>query len=406
MWYTVEHTLIDALCEHSMRSDRRIILPIFLTLVAILAGCRQLPTLAILDQRTTNAIPLREIFEEQTEERLLLEKTARLDVDGDGVDEWIVFYRFDPYQNIQWANTPVHGIVYDALPCDPPVIREYRLPTPANDYLSEGAISVELQEVLREPGKSGSVPELVVFGGGEVKTLTFYRFFDNRTNFCEPVQEGQRGFFLLGFFRAISIVRDGTTIITKDRTVFERSQLAIKKIYRPREDPSVGQTYLQPDGRLVPPSEQTVDFRFDLPNDPRDSPYPEKTVATFYLALGSQNDLARSFLTEELQSGFETGTGLPIPVSQVGRVLIYSLSYTPDVAAEKRREDRHVEVVAAAVDKQGRLYPPRRLRWRLVGVPIPQRQDCEWRMAELVSVTTASSTDIPPGVARVVGPDS
>jgi len=389
-----------------MRTDGRITLLIFLVLVTILAGCRQRPALAIFEQKTSSAIPFREIFEDRTSDRFHVEKMVRLDVDSDGADEWVVFYRFDPYETSQWANTPVHGIVYDALVCDPPVIREYKLPTPANDYLSEGGISVTLEEVLKEAGKSGAVPELVVFGGGEAQTLTFYRFLDNRTNFCQPVEPGQRGFVLLGFFRATAISRNGATVITKDRTVFERSQLSIKKTYQPREDPSVGQTYLQANGRLVPPSEQTVDFRFDLPQDPRDSPYPEKSVATFYLALGSQNSKARSFLTDELQPGFETGTGLPIPVSQVGRVLIYSLSYTPDVNAERRREDRYVEVVVAAVDKGGTLYAPRRLKWRLVGVPIPERQDCEWRMAELVSVSALGPSEVPPVLASAGGPGS
>lgn len=378
--------------------DGRLLLLLCLVLAATLTGCQPRSALALFEQKTTNAVPFREIFEERRDDRFRLAETVRLDVDSDGEDEWVVFYRFDRYETGQWANTPIHGVVYDALVCDPPIIREYRLPAPDNDYLSEAGISATLEEVLAEPGKSGSVPELVVFGSGEAQTLSFFRFFDNRTNFCDPPPEGQRGFVALGFFRATAISRDKAIVVTKDRTVFERSQLAIKKTYQPRDDPSVGQTYFQPNGLLVPPSEQTVDFRFRLPEDPRDSPYPEKSVATFYLALGRDNAKARSFLADELQAGFETETGLPIPASQVGRVLIYSLSYVPDVEAERRRDDRFVEVVVAAVDKQGNRLPPRRLRWRLVGVPIPERQDCEWRMAELVSVSALAPGEIPPAV--------
>lgn len=383
-----------------MRPNPRVVIGIPILLAAILAGCgRQLSSLPLLNQKNERAIPFAEIYEERFRDNFKLEKTERLDVDGDGDDEWLVFYRFDPYETGNWANTPVHGIVYDAVPCEVPVIEEYRLPTPDNDYLSEGRIRVTLDDILAEPGKSGGIDELVVFGDGNVKTLSFYRFFDRRTNPCRRIEEGERGFQLLGLFRAnASIERDGKVVVTKDRTVLERSQLAIQKKYLPREDLTIGETYLQPNGQLVFPAEQTVAFTFGLPEDPRDSPYPEKSVATFYLALGVNNEKAKSFLTDELQPAFENTTGLPIPVSQISHVLIYSLSYTPDPEAERAREDRFVEVVVAAVNKQGIRQAPRRVRWRLAAVPIPDRQDCEWRLAELVSVTAAVPEE-PPAVA-------
>lgn len=395
MWYTRRDNFGARGLIARMHLTGRHVVFILIIIATLLSGCGR-PALALFRDERQDVIEFKELFEERYGDRYKLETVQRINVDADGDDEWIIFYRFDQYESGQWANTPIHGIVYDAIPCELPLIEGYRLPAPANDYLSEGGISISLEDVLAEPGKSGGTSELVVFGGGSVQTLTFFRFFDRRTNPCLPVEEGQRGFTSLGFFRAnAGIQRNGKTIVTKDRTVLERSQLSIQKSYLPREDLSVGETYFEPDGRPVAPREQSVAFTFGLPQDPRDSPYPEKSVATFYLALGSNNDKARSFLVDPLQPAFETSTGLPIPASQVGHVLIYSLSYTPDPEAERLRQDRFVEVVAAAVDKNGNRQPPRRLRWRLMGVPIPERQDCEWRMAELVSVTALGPDESP-----------
>lgn len=363
-----------------------------------LAGCR-ISISNPIGGTSSGSISFEEIFEHRTDDQYRVELSTALDVDEDNEDEWLVLYRFDPMEGNSWANAPIHGVMYDAVRCnDVPKIREYELPTPDNDYLSEGGLSVTLQDVLDGATKADQFPnELVILGPkAQLTNLAIYRFYDRRGSPCQPVDESERGFKLLGFFRANAGVwregERGSIIVTKDRTVFERSQLAVRKTYTPKSDPTWGQSYLQPNGRLYPPDEQTVDFTYSLPRDPRDSPYPEKSVATFYLALGNRNEKSQSFLADPLQGSFPTG--LQLQPDDIGRVLIYSLSYTPNVDAERRREERIVDVVVAAVDKQGNRQTPRRIRWKLTGVPIPERQDCEWRLTELVSVTTLSPAEV------------
>jgi hypothetical protein len=56
----------------------------------------------------------------------------RIDTDGDGFNEWVVFYRFD----LQDGRSPVQAVVYDNDRGSPPVIFPYALRPHDRDYLS------------------------------------------------------------------------------------------------------------------------------------------------------------------------------------------------------------------------------------------------------------------------------
>ncbi|MGH2544219.1 MAG: hypothetical protein ACRDIB_15590, partial [Ardenticatenaceae bacterium] len=320
----------------------------------------------------------------------------------------LVFYRYDPYQTEDWENTPIQGIVYDAIPCDPPTIHNWHIPSPDNDYLGEGStIEATMEDWLASTDPREIEGELVVLSKGAATTLSIYRFHDYLDNPCKPVDDTLQGFTLLGFFRANGRIvwnEESKTVTTYERTVYERSQMAIRSVYAPRDTPA-GQTFIGETGTTIQAQEQTVDFMFGQPASPLDSPYPEKAVAAFFLALGSQgdNERARTYLADELKAAFyERPWGLDLTPDQLNRVLIYSISYSPDPQAEKAREDRQVTALVVPVDQNNQRLEPRRLTWRLVGIPIREKpEDCEWRLAELLGIEPG----VTPGLGNLLPAD-
>lgn len=337
-------------------------------------------------------IDFRDIFESRRGDQMQIQRTVELNIDNDRDEEWLVLYRYDPTQRQDWENTPIQGIVYDAIACDPPIIHNWRLPFPDNDYLGEGeTIRAYTADWLASNESGAATNELIIDGPGPANTLSIYRFRDQLQNPCARPDDSKQGFSLLGFFRSNGpITWDETTrtITTFQRTSFERSQLAIRSTYRPVDRAGV-ESFLGDNGRTKNPDEQSIDFLYSQPTSPLESPYPEKAVAAFYLSLGTDrdNERARSFLTEELASEFENRPwGLDFNPSQIKRTLIYSISYTPDREAELAHRDREVTVLVAAVDQNNQRLPARRITWRLVGIPIQGEPDCEWRLAEIKSV--------------------
>lgn len=375
---------------------------LLLLLVIVLAGCSLVPG-------SGGAIRFDEIFEERRENENRVVKSEELDADGDGQDEWLVFYEFDPFEEEPWDNAPIKAVIYDALPCDPPILHTWRLPIPDNDYLGEGdRIDAFTQNWLDSADPGVATEELIIHGPGPANTLSIFRFDNDQPNFpCAPLDPNLQRFNLLGFFRADGRILwdvqaneetgEVTTLITTyRRTAYERSQLAIKSVYAPRQTPQ-GETYLDAQGETIAPQEQTVAFMFGTPAIPLDSPYPEKAVAAFYLALGIDNEGAQRFLTEELAAQFDQRTwGLDIPPSELSRVLIHSISYTPDVNEELAHLEREVTVVVVPVNQNNQQLAPRRLTWRLRGFVVDNPEDCEWRLAELLGV------EVTPGLGQLM----
>ncbi|MBA3532027.1 MAG: hypothetical protein H0T73_08925, partial [Ardenticatenales bacterium] len=213
-----------------------------------------------------------------------------------------------------------------------------------------------------------------------------------------PPDESKQGFTLLGFFRTNGPVSDPIrasetdppVVTTYQRTTYERSQLAIRSVYIPRES-DIGETFMDANGRMLQPQEQSVDFLYGYPRSPTDSPYPEKAIAAFYLGIGtdpSKTDLhPENYLSDELKPSYSQNSwGLGLTPDLISRVLITSISYTPDREAELAHLRREVTVVVSPVkNENNQRQPPRRITWELVGIPIPGEQDCEWRLDKITS---------------------
>lgn len=368
-----------------------------LLLVLFVTGCGSTPIAG------TGQIRFREIFDSQ---ELSIENTQRLNLDHDSDNEWMVLYRYDETQN-GWGNTPVQGIVYDAAPCEPPLIHNLLLPFPNNDYLGEGRNNVDGRMIvsdldrLKTSDPNEAPNELLIYDRGPVETLSIYRLNDQEQNPCKGPDPDKRKFNLHGFFRANGFIdweeptdTEPLTIRTYERTSYERSQLAIRSTYKPISNTSTNhnETFIVPGTeRTIAPIERSIDFLYGQPASPQDSPYPEKSVAAFYLSLGQDNERARSFLHNPPdEATFEDTSekwGLEIPPSQIQKVLIYSITYEPDIAKERAHETRNVTVKIQVVGQNGKKYDPRIVTWEVLGVPITEGDlDCEWRLKEVTDV--------------------
>lgn len=342
-------------------------------------------------------IQFKEIFESRTSSNHIeVVDTYELDVDDDTYKEWVVLYRFDPTQGSgEWNNTPVQGMVYDAIACDPPLLYNWYLPIPDNDFLSEGSITAETEDLL-DGNNNVSTNELVINGPGPVNTWSIYSFRHNQKNGCQKPSHETEGFSLLGFFRSngpIQPEKEGDEplkVTTYQRSSYERSQLAIRSTYIAYSDTAKHQETFLVNGRLKSPDEQTIDFLYGQPESPQDSPYPEKAVAAFYLSVGQDNARASSFLygdPDEATFTSAPGWGLDLRPDQIDHVLIYSISYTPDVAKERAHQRREVKAVIKPIGTDGKALAPRTVTLEVLGVPIDGSEtDCEWRLKEITDV--------------------
>jgi hypothetical protein len=77
------------------------------------------------------------------QDNLAVSDIIRIDTDGDNFKEWVVFYQFD----LRGNSSPVKAMIYDNDRGNPPIIFPYALAPPHRDYLSEGKVSFELENI-------------------------------------------------------------------------------------------------------------------------------------------------------------------------------------------------------------------------------------------------------------------
>ena len=293
------------------------------------------------------------------------QKIQLLDADGDGKDEWIVFYKFDLVEEATGRKfSPIGGAVYNDDHGDPPVVFPYELHPPDRVYLGEQNCVAEVRDLIT----TNEGPELLVSNFAEeglVVDLSVFHWYDrDKGDLSKNPVEGQQGYECLGSFHGSGgITFDGSRVIVKERSQ-ERSQLSIKNIYDVR-----GSSYFQPGGKHVwPPVETSVEFTFGVPEDVAQSPYPEKVVLAFYLALGQNNPLAQTYLSEA--SGLKNSVGsinfgTAASGDQIQKVLVKRIIYTPNKEREERHEPVVITVSVASVTS-AREDPPRDVTWVVV----------------------------------------
>jgi hypothetical protein len=284
----------------------------------------------------------------------------RSDTDGDGFEEWVVFYRYDLQtgDGPQAALGPIRAAVYDIDRGNPPVIFPYPLRPPDRDYLSEAPdsrlIAFDLVDVTLDqngPDREDLL-ELMITNGD---TLAFFRFRENSAPWDFPRDTPPR-YQPIGYFQGsggVTFDSDTKQVTVIDRDEYDRSQLALRSIYALQGDSywaQVSDLGTDPASvALAAPIISTVDFFEEPPTDILDTEYPEKIVLGFYAAtcgdvddsLCIQSDTqeweVNSFLTGEALSEYEAGRpgyfGLP---SFAGNqdVSVSILRYYPQVELE------------------------------------------------------------------------
>ncbi|GAB4533609.1 MAG: hypothetical protein Kow0063_15780 [Anaerolineae bacterium] len=267
------------------------------------------------------------------------------DTDGDGKDEWVVFYQYD----LDDGRRPYWGVVYDFDRGDPLAIFPYRLLPPDRDYLSEGEIRLVLEDIVGA-GEAKPVPELMVYGrvpaskeaGGPIDTdLTIFRHIPNSFEWEFPRDEPRR-YQVIGAFRGDGGVRfnkEDKSVIVINRAGYDRSQLAIRNVYVLDQTRETYMSLEDPNQLAAPASSQVV-FAFGMPDDILSTPYPEKLVLGFYEMLAAKNPEIepREFLTGQAlieydrnnlaYFGFGEVSGR---MRDVNKVAVNLLSYAPFV---------------------------------------------------------------------------
>ena len=349
-----------------------------------------------------------------------LDYIHRLDTDWEDEpikEEWLAIYQYDVTAP---ENTPPRGpfgaAIYDFDDCRPPAILSYELVPVSYDYLAEDAIRYEgtadqqditVENIIpyKDPlsVKNGVLldrPEVIVFGRtrGVRTDLNIFRevgteldcraWQEWRTNHPQDAFPNPLRYENIGSFRGnYGVSRNGETVTVVDRSPFERSQITIKKQYRPQD----GTYYHEPGGQvLLDPVEASLGFG---PGEPDDIPgvyYPEKAVLAFYLNLTKDKDQlakAEGYLSPDAQAIYNIETdqfGLAMPRDKLARVLVRQIRYEPNVTAEQLHQAREVTVEVIGVDKDGNIdyTHPCQVTWGIVGLnnPAAQPYGCEWRL--------------------------
>jgi hypothetical protein len=209
----------------------------------------------------------------------------------------------------------------------------------------------------------------------------------------------------IGSFRGNERVElDGNVVTVVDRSPFERSQITIRRTYRPE-----GGSYFRPGEQvLVEPTEVTLALGQGLPDNVPQVYYPEKTVLAFYSLLGMDREdleVASGYLSPYAQQVYDIMSdpfGLSTDPDSVARarqkladVLIWEIRYEPNVEAERLHQDRDVTVKVVGVNERGEIdySHPCQVTWTVVGIEEPQAlpYGCEWRLESYWTTCTPSS---------------
>ncbi len=219
----------------------------------------------------------------------------RLDTDGDGFNEWLVYYQFDTNNATNWkqpcpGSAPMAAAIYDNDRGTPAILFPYKLQPPDRDFLGEGAISVDPQEIVPNYGVSttGEIPELIFKGYGSTQYMTIFKYQKNTEPWQPPTDDIPR-YQVLGSFSGTGGVvyrPEDKSVVVYDRGPFERSQLAIKYVYK-LHGAGANQTYMAEVGAptLSAPVSSSIDFGIPAPTDILRATYPEKIALAFYQAL-------------------------------------------------------------------------------------------------------------------------
>jgi hypothetical protein len=288
-------------------------------------------------------------------------RVDRLDTDGDGEIEWVVFYAFD--QPGPEAFTPIRAAIYDIARREPklPVIYPYHLQAPGWTYLGEGsdenAITAYVDDVVTVTELGSTYPdytdvaekEVIVRGYAGKQRVAIFQWRDNRPpdlrDRMDPsevllipnsvLRPTGQWYECLGMFEGslrVEVVKDRVTVWNRTG---DRSQFAAVYTYVPTNGPG---GYLDGNDNLIAPSASCIEFPFGVPSDVAQSPYPEKAVMAYLKTFMQEPDYGANWLTDNAQNKQEAEASLAMFVPEkapiVSGVCIKEVSYVPSQETE------------------------------------------------------------------------
>jgi hypothetical protein len=336
----------------------------------------------------------------------------RIDTDNakeEIAEEWFVFYRYDVYQPAEGQpQGPFGAAIYDYNGCRPPAILSYELIPVSYDYLGQDNATVAVANIVpyADPLSGGQDrPEIIVSGftRGAATDLNIFREVGVQLDcyqwqqwrathagdvFPNPIRYENVGSFRGNYLVSLS----GDTVTVYDRAPFERSQITVRKQYRPGSDG----TYFEPISQtLLAPVEFSLDFGAGRPSDIPQVYYPEKAVLAFYLSLGKDQkslDQAESYLSPTARNAYNIKTdpfGIAMPRTDLAQVLVWEIAYRPDIERERLHETRQVTAVVVGKDAVGHIDAAHscQVTWQVKGVENPSAlpYGCEWALESYTS---------------------
>ena len=291
-------------------------------------------------------------------------RTYRLDANRDSNQEWVVLYRFDLPSETEHDGSPIGGVVYQLDDSSPFVPIPYELRPQGGNYLCECECTAAMENVLF--GLPG--PELVVRDrcGGEIVRSSIFYWESNKEEYLPK-----------GHFSG-SRVEVELNSVTVDQRLPHRAQLALRQIYRPRDD----ETYYEPfeRGILVMPEKYELVFYQAQPEDVKRSPYPEKVVLAFYNHYSDDEQAAEYFTEtgwEQLEQCAAGRCGCTSARSEIARVWVTDLQpgeYTHSEGKSPGPNRTVFDFNVICEHQNGTLEDETFVRWYLV------RQGDRWRL--------------------------
>jgi len=291
-------------------------------------------------------------------------RTYRLDTNRDNNQEWVVLHRFDLPSETGHDGSPIGGVVYQPGESSPFVLTAYELRPQDGNYLCECECTAAMKNVLS--GLPG--PELVVRDRCDDKVIRSSIFY------WEP---NKKEYVPQGHFSG-SRVEVELNSVTVDQRLPHRAQLALRQIYRPRDE----KTYYEPFDRgiLVVPEKYELVFYQAEPEDVRRSPYPEKVVLAFYNHYTDDRQAAEYFTEkgwEQLEQCAAGRCGCASARGEIAHVRVTNLQpgeYTYSEGKSPGSDRAVFDFNVLCEHQNGTLEDETFVRWYLV------RQDDHWRL--------------------------
>jgi hypothetical protein len=322
-------------------------------------------------------VDLTEIFPEDLP---TIGQAQRLNVDGAGIKEWLVFYHIDLVDGNP-DGSPTAAAVYR-----PVLQRDGRVPPhliPALIWLpDQGYVCLYTCEADMLDAISGDPAgeELVIWDkrGDDTVGVAIFRWQADLETAGE--REGEKptkgGFVPLGHFRgdSIEVVRDSVKVIRKHR---DRSDLAAQEIYTPQ----FGRYYREqvrhvddPVVQLLSPQEAEIVFTPGPPENPAQVKLPEKLVLAFYQNFRDLGKI-QGYFTEAAWGTIgnrcpANDCGCTSRYEDVSRVMVKQLAYESNL-------NKTTKVVAQVIciGKGNKPDPIGTVTWQL-----QQQPESSWRL--------------------------